>query len=124
MPNGKVLKPSIPLVIPDFLLWTLDTKKYLNGTTEYETLCELSGKTFGIIMGFAEQNIDSTRSYYLENYRFQHDQKSDYKAVVKAQFGEGEPIIEHHRWTYYKPIDIDHFRNINKHEELVLVRIN
>ena len=122
MPNGKILKPSIPFIIPDFLIWTLDTKKYLNGTTEYESLCVLNDIQFGIIMGFAEVDTGSPRSYYLENYRFQRDQKMDYHAVVKADFGNG-PIIEHHRWTYDSPIVVDHFQNIKKHEELLIVSL-
>ena len=43
MPNGRILKPSYPMVIPDYLIWTLDTKKHLNGTTEYETMCTVQG---------------------------------------------------------------------------------
>ena len=46
MPNGRILKPSYPMVIPDYLIWTLDTKNHLNGTTEYETMCTVQGSYF------------------------------------------------------------------------------
>ena len=52
MPDGRILKPSRPLAIPDFLIWELDTALYLNGTTEFETWSEISGYRFGIILGY------------------------------------------------------------------------
>ena len=52
MPDGRILKPSRPLAIPDFLIWELDTALYLNGTTEFETWSEVSGYRFGIILGY------------------------------------------------------------------------
>ena len=45
------------MVIPDYLIWTLDTKKALNGTTEYETMCTVSGISWGIVLGYAELRI-------------------------------------------------------------------
>ena len=44
--DGLILKPSRPLVVPDYLVWELDT---VGGTTEYETWSEVAGNRFGII---------------------------------------------------------------------------
>ena len=91
MPNGMILKPARPLAIPDYLIFSLDTKKILNGTTEYESWTIVSGTTFGMILAYAEfpnPNATFYGEYHLKHYHFQKRQQQRYQAAI-VQFVDG-----------------------------------
>ena len=123
-PDGLVLKPSRPLVVPDFLIWELDTRLYLNGTTEYETWSEVAGQKFGIIMGYNPgQPENKERVHHLGNYQFQRDTTCDYMATI-VKYDEGKPIgkevIETKRWNQDGTLKHNHFTN-NVSQGLIVV---
>ena len=121
MPDGLILKPSRPLGVPDFLVWELDTKIYMNGTSEFESWSEVSGIRFGILLGFNPGSPDETsRVYHLHNYGFQKYQKCDYHTTVVKR-NSREEIVKNVRWTNDKPLRTNMFQEIEDHKWIMLV---
>ena len=121
MPDGLILKPSRPLGVPDFLLWELDTKLYMNGTSEFESWSEVAGIRFGILLGFNPGSPDKTpRFYHLHNYDFQKNHKADYHTTVVTRH-KGEEKMKNVKWTYETPLRTNMFQQIADHESIMLV---
>ena len=112
------MKPSRPLVVPDFLVWELDTRLYLNGTTEYETWSEVAGQRFGIIMAYNPGVPDnSSRVHHLGNYQFQRDRTCDFMATM-VTYDESKPIGKElistsRRWSHKQPLVHDAFTDVS-----------
>jgi len=119
--DGLILKPSRPLGVPDFLLWELDTKLYMNGTSEFESWSEISGIRFGILIGFNPGSPDkSSRFYHLHNYDFQKYHKSDYHTTIVTHQAHSETVTTA-KWTYNKPLRTSVFQNTEKNGPILLV---
>jgi len=109
MPDGRILSPSYPASIPDMLIWTLDTKLYLNGTTEWYTYSQI-GETnqtlFELTMAFAE----STPPFVA--HKPVHITAKNYMAVTHT----GE-------FSYFKAGFGDEmkYRNVGNYTELVVI---
>ena len=109
MPDGRVLSPSYPASIPDMLIWTLDTKLYLNGTTEWYTYSQI-GETnqtlFELTMAFAE----STPPFI--SHKPAHHASKNYMAVTHT----GD-------FSYFKAGlgDEMKYRNVGNYTELVVI---
>ena len=126
-PDGLLLKPSRPLVTPDFLIWEMSPRE-ASGTTEYETWSEVAGQRFGIIMcynpGKPEQNL---RLHYLENYQFQLDENADYIATL-VSYKNNQPVrnrtIMSRKWTKKQPLHNNEFNEVTAGNGTLVVRIN
>ena len=124
-PDGLILKPSRPLVIPDFLIWELDTRLYLNGTTEYETWSEVAGQRFGIIMGYNPGKPDKvSRQHILSNYQFQRNTTCDYIATL-VTYPENKPLekrlVSSQKWKRNEPLSHNTFRDMQEQQGIILV---
>ena len=84
-PEGLILKPSRPLAVPDFLIAT-QTKD--SDIVQLETLSEISGWNFGILLLNGKGPLDLA----MKNYQF-HQQKS-YLAYTYHHINKLTPINE------------------------------
>ena len=102
MPNGRILKPSRPLVVPDFLVWDVEPHPG-NGTSEYETWSEVAGRKFGIILCYTTK-IGSQRTHRIENYHFQKDRSTEVMAAVKKYDDNDVESTTVQAWTSRNPL--------------------
>ena len=126
-PDGLILKPSRPLVAPDYLIWDMSPRQ-ASGTTEYETWSEVAGHRFGIILcynpGEPEQEI---RSHHLENYQFQLDDSTDFIATFvtyKNNHLVRNQTLKPRKWTRKQPLRSTYTEGFKAEDEMVLVRPN
>ena len=102
MANGKVLKPSRPLVVPDFLVWDVEPHP-TNGTSEYETWSEVAGQKFGIILCYTT-DLGEQRSHRIENYHFQKDHNAEVMAAVQKHNDNDVDSLTVQPWSPQKPL--------------------
>ena len=88
MPNGKILKPSRPLTVPNHLMHVYDANQELDGVTEYETWSEIGTYKFGIIL--INSNCTSKQSLHIKNYNF-YSNAVDWNAAVVAHVNVMRP---------------------------------
>ena len=100
MPNGKILKPSRPLVVPDFLVWELNANGHSDGISEYETWSQIGNHKFGIILSYNPKKLKQPKRN-LRNYQFQKDSKLDFMAASfsrESNLIDGK-LIHLQKWT-------------------------
>lgn len=101
MPNGKILKPSRPLTVPNYMMHVYDEKQEINGVTEYETWSLIGSQKFGIILINSES--PSNQSLQIKNYNFYNIEQKWNTAIVFH--GNGKKTISHHQWNVDKSLD-------------------
>ena len=100
-PDGLILKPSRPLVVPDFLIWDLEL--HSNGTIEYETWSEVARHKFGIILVYNQGSANKqTREYHLQNYQFQKGVKLNYTATFVEYKGNEQTKLDQTKTMKWK----------------------
>lgn len=102
MSNGKILKPSRPLVVPDFLIWDVEPHP-VNGTSEYETWSEVAGQKFGIILCYTT-DLGKQRTLRIENYHFQKDRNTEVIAAVQKYDDNDADSRSVEPWSPQKPL--------------------
>ena len=96
--DGLILKPSRPLVVPDYMVWEVAQVK--SKKIEYETWSEVAGHRFGIILLYDPSGLTEA-THYLENYQFNR-QETDYTAKV-AGFNRYK-LETRQRWSQNSPL--------------------
>lgn len=106
MIDGRILRPSRPLGVPNILIYDLNPRLDLNKTNIFETWSEIATFRFGIILEYNPELNATHRSLY--HFDFQNGQDSEEYQTLLTMISHYAEVSALTKWTSEKPLEIPH----------------